>query len=222
MIQTCGVCPFFNNGAPLQEKQYFGRCSSAVSKRVYRGKDEPICSMFKKTTMEQWLWPLMQGKTVRLQNCPICGRPATNMHHIVRRGDGELIGNDGRPRPKPMISLCGTGTTGCHGLVHELRLHFRWKDDTWEYLKTEEPTGRIEALGLPGWKPIRMPQRINEVVEIQTRCEQCKWVLTNPLAGLLWCGHPALSVSVEWAEDEVEPFLPVDAEGFCYRGEWCE
>lgn len=222
MIQVCGECPFFNNGDPIQPKQYFGRCSSAVSKRIYRGKDEPICSMFKKTTMEQWLWPLMKGTTVKLSCCPICGKPATNMHHIVRRGDGELFGNDGRPRTKPKISLCGSGTTGCHGLAHQLKLHFRWKDGAWEYLKTDEPVGRAEALELSGWKAIRMPERANELVEINSRCGECKWVLLGP-TDQLWCGHPSLTVSIDWLtpDDPVEPLLPVDADDFCSRGEWC-
>ena len=219
MITVCEECPHWNNGAPAHEGQYFGRCSTAVSKRIYRGRDEGICSMFKKTTMEPWLWPLMKGKTLKASRCAVCGKTSPlNQHHIVRRGDGELFGNDGRALPKPTITLCGSGTQGCHGLAHELILHFRWNDG-WEYLKTEEPVQRIDALQMSGWVHIDIPLHQPETVEIQTRCTECKWVLT--MGGLLSCGHPDLSVEPDWMQSEAEPYLPVEADGFCSRGEWC-
>lgn len=220
MITTCGECPFFNGGKAPDPGQRFGRCDASRDKRVYRVIDQDICSMFKKTTLPEALWPLMQGKTLKLKHCAICGTTSPlNEHHIVRRGAGKLIGKDGRERQKPTITLCGSGTTGCHGLAHQMRLHFRWKDG-WEYLITQEPTDYWSALEQSGWRRIE-EQTHSEMVEIQTRCAECRWVMTG--GGRLWCGHPSLTVSVDWVtpEDEVEPLLPVEEDGFCSKGEWC-
>lgn len=62
-----------------------------------------------------------------------------------------------------------------------------------------------------------------ELVRIPTRCRDCLHVLIEPMEGILSCGHPSLSVNKRWvtAEDEVEPFLPVEEDGFCSKGERC-
>lgn len=75
--------------------------------------------------------------------------------------------------PKPTIVLCGSGnTSGCHGLAHHERLHFRWvpmnasHNSTvktwgtfgaghWEYLITDEPTKYQKALDMDGWRELR-------------------------------------------------------------------
>jgi hypothetical protein len=52
--------------------------------------------------------------------CAWCGRPwgdALNIHHRVLRSQG------GTGSPENGISLCGSGTTGCHGEAHHNR---RW------------------------------------------------------------------------------------------------
>lgn len=46
--------------------------------------------------------------------CVACGEPATNADHLVRRG----VPHFGDDDPDNMISLCGSGTTGCHGARH--------------------------------------------------------------------------------------------------------
>ena len=97
--------------------------------------------------------------------CCVCGAPATDRHHIVRRGAGKLV-VEGREIAKPTVRLCGSGNaSGCHGKAHAGMLHFRWvdtevrsKDGTapfgghFEFLSTDEPTKYQTALGMKGWK----------------------------------------------------------------------
>lgn len=82
--------------------------------------------------------------------CAVCGSDATNLHHIVLRSQG---GSNG-----PVVRLCGSGTTGCHGLAHERRLHFRVVHETdsyihWEYLMTDRPMKFEYAIESEGWVP---------------------------------------------------------------------
>lgn len=66
--------------------------------------------------------------------CAICGRPATNVHHIGRRLTFTFVPNDKRAfiMRSALIALCGSGTTGCHGAVHAGRIKIRWKWDSEE------------------------------------------------------------------------------------------
>lgn len=48
------------------------------------------------------------------QECAACGRPASNAHHIMPRGS-PFFGDDVAAN---LLALCGSGTTGCHGLYH--------------------------------------------------------------------------------------------------------
>ena len=66
--------------------------------------------------------------------CAVCGRPATNVHHVVEKGMG------GRQRPyvldgrygtyrllPPLFAVCGHGNAdGCHGMFHAGLLKARW------------------------------------------------------------------------------------------------
>ena len=120
-------------------------------------------------TMPEFLRPLMAGRSVELDHCAVCGRPAPlNAHHVVYRSAGELHGGDGRPLPKPTITLCGFGNNlrdpegrcYCHGLTHRRMLHFRWVPVAdgvghWEYLRTDRPTRYQDALAMDGWKRVR-------------------------------------------------------------------
>jgi 5-methylcytosine-specific restriction endonuclease McrA len=50
-----------------------------------------------------------------LYRCAWCGRPyreALNIHHRLLRSHGT------DNSPENLLSLCGSGTTGCHGAVH--------------------------------------------------------------------------------------------------------
>jgi HNH endonuclease len=44
--------------------------------------------------------------------CAVCGAPGANAHHVVKRSQG------GRNAIANGVLLCGSGTTGCHGLYH--------------------------------------------------------------------------------------------------------
>lgn len=90
---------------------------------------------------------LMDKPSIGGSLCPFCGRLATNRHHIVFRSQG---GGDG-----PTVNVCGFGnTSGCHGLLHQRRIHLRWGGDHWEWIRTREPMKYSEALKLDGWERV--------------------------------------------------------------------
>lgn len=70
----------------------------------------------------------------RFAECAICGAPASNSHHVPPVGMGArnasftLHGHKLRPA---LIALCGSGTTGCHGLIHAgmVSVSWGWDDD---------------------------------------------------------------------------------------------
>ena len=68
--------------------------------------------------------------------CHVCGKQRTNDHHMVPKGRGNkfLTLHDVKLE-SPLLSLCGNGTTGCHGLFHSPRLYvivWHWFDETVE------------------------------------------------------------------------------------------
>ena len=90
---------------------------------------------------------LMGKPSIKRVYC-ICGKPATNQHHIVFKS------RTSKHKEIPTISLCGMGNTGgCHGKAHSGRLYFRWNDG-WEYLRLDEPTRREVAEEMEGWKHV--------------------------------------------------------------------
>ena len=130
-------------------------------------------------TLLAMLRPLMDGCSVDLPWCAVCGATwPLNRHHIVRRGAGKLF-RFGAEVPKPTITLCGSGNaSGCHGLAHQNRLHFRWVPGEtagpgfgnlrrveagvgghWEYLIADEPVDYLTALGMDGWTRLRGDDR---------------------------------------------------------------
>lgn len=87
---------------------------------------------------------LMCAPSIDSMWCPFCGRIATQKHHIVPRSRG---GKDG-----PTVNVCGLGNaSGCHGKLHQHRLHLRYTDE-WEFLETSEPTKYQDALEMDGWQ----------------------------------------------------------------------
>lgn len=156
-IKTCGECPFFNGGRTLSHGQQAAICSTAPSSaRPYRYFDQDICPAMKRSTLEVQYWFLVDRPDAGQQRCVVCGSTwHLNFHHPIRRSAGNLYGQDGIARRKPRLLLCGNGNAeGCHGLAHHEQLHFRWKG-RWEYILLDQPTSRLEALEMDGWRPAR-------------------------------------------------------------------
>ena len=117
--------------------------------------------MITKSTMPEMWRDLMDIQTIRAEEhpyCCVCGKSGhvapLNRHHIVPRSAGNLIAN-GHSRRKPTVPLCGRGNaTGCHGMAHSGRLHFRNHDGELEYLVCE-PCDRLTALSMDGWRHVR-------------------------------------------------------------------
>lgn len=51
---------------------------------------------------------------LKLLSCAACGGIGANQHHVVQRGS-PYFGDD---VPANFVSLCGSGTMGCHGALH--------------------------------------------------------------------------------------------------------
>lgn len=79
---------------------------------------------------------------LRWRECAICGEPSATGHHVLAKGDGgdDVLEN--------IVPLCGSGTTGCHGLVENrdevaLRALGEWiltrRRDVLEYLRGKLP-----------------------------------------------------------------------------------
>lgn len=68
--------------------------------------------------------------------CAVCGRPATNVHHVSPLSRGKTFRLEtqvGVWELKPaLFALCGTGTTGCHNGFHggaRLKAEWVWDND---------------------------------------------------------------------------------------------
>lgn len=87
--------------------------------------------------------------------CPVCGRYATNLHHVVPKGMGGVPAAIERRIPKML--LCGSGTTGCHGAAHRGRLHLNYDGGRWLHWWSAVPmrdetaweTARLQYRPLP-------------------------------------------------------------------------
>lgn len=55
----------------------------------------------------------MRECVLRERECRVCRGPAATAHHVVPRG-GPHYGDDVRAN---LGAVCGSGTTGCHGLI---------------------------------------------------------------------------------------------------------
>lgn len=131
-----------------------------------------IIELHDKTTLAKIWHPLMQAPSYISDRCFICGKKATNKHHMVKRSAGELYVN-GRKLKKPEITLCGSGCTGHHGLAHAGKLHFRWVPEIvenksseyteysrtghLEYLITNNSTKYQDTLQMDGWQRVKLP-----------------------------------------------------------------
>lgn len=83
--------------------------------------------------------------------CAVCGKPATNSHHHPPKGTASTFkleypdGSYQVLRPS-LLAVCGSGTTGCHGLIHQRKVRIRWE---WDDLAYQEQYWQ----GLIGSKP---------------------------------------------------------------------
>lgn len=111
--------------------------------------------MARVTTLPEMWWPLMDAPSVETPWCAVCGKTGhIERHHMVRRSAGRLY-RDGIEVPKPTITLCGFGNaSGCHGLAHQGRLHFKYEDGLLWY-RIGEPMPYQRALETGGWVPLR-------------------------------------------------------------------
>lgn len=71
--------------------------------------------------------------------CIICGQNADNCHHIPSRGLGGGRGAFTLGTPKgsfellpAIVAVCGSGTTGCHGRIHDRSIKVTWEWDSEE------------------------------------------------------------------------------------------
>ena len=78
--------------------------------------------------------------------CSICGRVATNEHHLRQKGMGGL-GKKSKPEQHETVTLCGSGTTGCHGYVHSHDISVqKINGELYYMLKTDKPMDYLKHL----------------------------------------------------------------------------
>ena len=151
-----------NEPTPTTEAAESG--TPVAARRKPRKPSKDVC------TVDAILLPMMGKPSIDNEEraCCVCGRPATNLHHIVRRGAGKLVVN-GREVKKPKARLCGDGNaSGCHGLAHANMLHFRWAETVcvdrssgyvttgghFERILLDEPAKYQDALAMDGWEAL--------------------------------------------------------------------
>lgn len=89
-------------------------------------------------------WPDMLGEL-----CIVCGRhrgyetPYGGTHHMPPVGTGKRGEWQGA-----RLALCGSGTTGCHGLYHAGRLRLRCIEGVWHW-KGTNAAGRRAKIWTP-------------------------------------------------------------------------
>lgn len=92
--------------------------------------------------------------------CAICGSPAIDKHHVIKKGMGGY--SKETEKRIPQMRLCGFGNnSGCHGLMHKGRLHVYWDESMggWVFWVSPEPMKDFDAwynhwdefLPIPGW-----------------------------------------------------------------------
>ena len=92
---------------------------------------------------------LLDKPSIESFKCCVCGKPASNNHHVIQKG----IGGTKLAKRIPTVPLCGMGNAlGCHGLAHSGRLFFDWRDGWW-FCLTEEPTTLEDVLEDGTWVP---------------------------------------------------------------------
>ena len=94
---------------------------------------------------------LMEAPSLTPNHCAWCGATfPLSLHHVVPRGRGGHFG--------PLLTLCGSGTTGCHGRAEDKRLHFDHHGGGWWGIETPQAT-KTDNLPAQGWE--RLEERWN-------------------------------------------------------------
>ena len=112
---------------------------------------------------------LDRPSVIDTDHCVICGRPAHDAHHVIQKGMGGVSRQTDKRIPR--LKLCGAGnTSGCHGLLHQGKLHINWDTSMggWVFMRTPEPMNDIECweqyadeyLPVPGWEEQQRPTHI--------------------------------------------------------------
>ncbi len=81
--------------------------------------------------------------------CRVCGNLPTTLHHLI----GKDLGGD--DLPANMVPLCGSGTSGCHGLVEEFDLK---ACQTLRISLTEQEIGYVVGKASQYWLNRRYPR----------------------------------------------------------------
>jgi len=56
-------------------------------------------------------WKRLRQQKLAGKTCRVCDEPAETLHHLVPKSlGGDDVANN-------LVGVCGSGTTGCHGLV---------------------------------------------------------------------------------------------------------
>lgn len=114
-----------------------------IDKSQLRGMSKEIAELYGKPHIGARYVGSDRSKAMRYERiydaCFLCGRLATNCHHVVPRGKGQvftLSTPKGTWRLRsPLFALCGSGTTGCHNGFHGgalYRARWVWDDPTSE------------------------------------------------------------------------------------------
>jgi len=68
--------------------------------------------------------------------CVVCGSyHPLNAHHVCPRSVRHVFVLGGRELRSPLMCLCGSGTQGCHGMLHAGRFAVRWEWDSDESME---------------------------------------------------------------------------------------
>lgn len=145
-------------GGPLQRKTPMSR-GSAPLKRVAPAKiPQPRTPQPRNRPAPRPTGPPLAIRALCFTRdrslCIRCGAPATNLQHREGRGMGGRQDPAERARvnsPAYLLSLCGSGTTGCHGWVETNRTEAR---ELGYATRRNSPTdpATVPVLTVDGWQ----------------------------------------------------------------------
>lgn len=113
---------------------------------MFNGLPMDRANLYGKPHLGGAFYPDMRTKLGHLEPdavCVVCGKPASNAHHVVPKGMGggsatlHLPFDDkGIELRSPLMAVCGMGNvSGCHKRMHDRDVRVRWE---WDEPKYEE------------------------------------------------------------------------------------